>query len=100
MMLYEERVMIPLSSDLKDEMLALKVVKNKVDHPRKASKDLSDAVTGAIFNAISRTPRNIDQTIEIHTWTPEHTDEQQENVPWTPETRQEARDWLASMGVL
>lgn len=83
-------------------MLALKVVKNKVDHPAKASKDLTDAVTGAIFNAISRTPRNIDQTISVHTWAPDKTDKElaDDVIRYTPEQKQEARDWLQRMGVL
>lgn len=102
MLLYEERVSLPLSQELKEEMLALKVVKNKVDHPAKASKDLTDAVTGAIFNAISRTPRNIDQTISVHTWAPDKTDKElaDDVIRYTPEQKQEARDWLQRMGVL
>lgn len=103
MLLYEERVSLPLSSELKEEMLALKVVKNKVDHPSKASKDLTDAVTGAIFNAISRTPRNIDQTVEVHTWAPDKTDmdkERPDGVIYTPEKKQEASDWLKHIGIL
>jgi len=41
---------------------------NRVDHPRKSSKDLADAVCGAIFGAISHTPRDNSQEIEIHTF--------------------------------
>jgi hypothetical protein len=41
---------------------------DRVDHPRKKSKDLADAVCGAIFGAISHTPKNIDQEVEIHTF--------------------------------
>ena len=102
MLLYEERVSLPLSSELKEEMLALKVVKNKVDHPAKASKDLTDAVTGAIFNAISRTPRNIDQTISVHTWAPDKTDKDlaDDVIRYTPEQKQEAKDWLKGMGMI
>ncbi len=101
MLLYEERVSLPLSSELKEEMLGLKVVRNKVDHPSKSSKDLSDAVTGAIFNAISRTPRNIDQVVTVHTWAPDKTDQQlEEDVRYTPEQKQQAKDWLQGMGML
>jgi hypothetical protein len=50
-----------------EELTELKIVKNnRVDHPRKSSKDLADAVCGAIFGAISHTPRNLNQQIEIH----------------------------------
>lgn len=101
MMLYEERVLIPRDDTLLQEMLALKVVKNKVDHPRKASKDLSDAVTGAIYNAISKTPRNTNQIIEVHTWAPGKDDVAKEEVPqYTPEQRKEAAAWLGRLDVV
>ena len=41
---------------------------DRVDHPRKKSKDLADAVCGAIFGAISHTPKDMNQEIEIHTF--------------------------------
>ena len=69
MMIYEERVSIPMIPLLLEEMSELKIMKgNRVDHPRKKSKDLADAVTGAVFGAISHTPKNTDVEIEIHTW--------------------------------
>ena len=69
MMIYEERVAIPMIPLLLEEMSELKIMKgNRVDHPRKKSKDLADAVTGAVFGAISHTPKNTDVEIEIHTW--------------------------------
>lgn len=94
MILYEERVALPLSEDLREEMLNLKVIKNKVDHPSKSGKDLSDAVTGAMFNAISRTPRNIDMEIEVHTWAPDRTDA---TVQPDEEQRAEAAEWLRTV---
>jgi hypothetical protein len=58
--------MIPI---LLEEMSELKIMKgNRVDHPRKKSKDLADAVCGAIFGAISHTPKDMNQEIEIHTF--------------------------------
>jgi len=52
--LMEERVRgynLPL---LVEEMLGLRIIKgNKVDHQRKGSKDVSDAVVGAIYNVIN-----------------------------------------------
>ena len=69
MMIYEERVSIPRIPILLEEMSELKIMKgNRVDHPRKKSKDLADAVTGAVFGAISHTPKNNNTEIEIHTW--------------------------------
>jgi hypothetical protein len=69
MMVYEERVIMPHIPLLLDEMSELKIINDKkVDHPRKKSKDLSDAVTGAVFGALSHTPKNTNIEIEIHTW--------------------------------
>jgi hypothetical protein len=69
MMIYEERVAMPHIPLLLDEMSELKIINDKkVDHPRKKSKDLSDAVTGAVFGALSHTPKNPNIEIEIHTW--------------------------------
>lgn len=54
----EERVKGPNIPLLIDELLELRIVKkDKVDHPRKGSKDLSDATCGAIYNAVSLTPK-------------------------------------------
>ena len=69
MMIYEERVAMPMIPLLLDEMSELKIMKgNRVDHPRKKSKDLADAVCGAVFNAISHTVKDNSPEIEIHTW--------------------------------
>jgi hypothetical protein len=70
MMIYEERVAMPHIDLLLDEMSELKITDNgkRVDHPRKKSKDLADAVCGAVFNAISHTPKNPNVVIEIHDW--------------------------------
>ena len=69
MLVYEERVAMPAIDLLFEELTELKIMKNnRVDHPRKSSKDLADAVCGAIFGAISHTPKNMDQEVEIHTF--------------------------------
>jgi hypothetical protein len=69
MLVYEERLVMPSIELLFEELTELKIVKNnRVDHPRKSSKDLADAVCGAIFGAISHTPRNLNQEVEVHTF--------------------------------
>ena len=69
MMIYEERIAIPMIPLLLEEMNELKIMKNnRVDHPRKKSKDLADAVCGAVFGAISHTNKDSNLEIEIHTW--------------------------------
>ena len=66
--LTEERLHGPKIQLLIDELLQLRIVKDKVDHPRKGSKDLSDAVCGAVFNAISLTPPDADREVEIYNY--------------------------------
>ena len=68
MIVLEERLNGPHISLLIDELLQLKILKDKVDHPRKGSKDLSDATCGAIYNAISNTRPDLNREIEIHTY--------------------------------
>lgn len=69
MLVYEERLVMPSIELLFEELTELKIVKqNRVDHPRKLSKDLADAVCGAIFGAISHTPKDLNQVIEIHSF--------------------------------
>ena len=69
MMIYEERVAIPMIPLLLEEMSELKIMKgNRVDHPRKKSKDLADAVCGAVFGAISHTQKTNNTEIDVHTW--------------------------------
>lgn len=68
MIILEERLSGPKINLLVDELLQLKIMKDRVDHPRKGSKDLADATCGAIFNAISRTRPNLDEEIKIHTY--------------------------------
>ena len=69
MLIYEERVAAPHIDILKEEMLELRIVSNnKVDHPRKKSKDLADAMCGAVYNAIAHSQRNRLKEIEIHTY--------------------------------
>ena len=69
MLVYEERLVMPAIELLFEELTELKIMKNnRVDHPRKSSKDLADAVCGAIFGAISHTPKNTNEEIEIHTF--------------------------------
>jgi hypothetical protein len=41
-------------------------MRDKVDHPRKGSKDLADAVCGAVYNSISRSRMRRDEEIKIH----------------------------------
>ena len=68
MVVLEERLNGPHIPLLIDELLQLKIMKDKVDHPRKGSKDLADATCGAIFNAISNTKINNLGEVEIHTF--------------------------------
>lgn len=68
MVVLEERLNGPHIPLLVDELLQLKIMRDKVDHPRKGSKDLADAVCGAIFNSISRTRAEQNSEVNIHTY--------------------------------
>lgn len=105
MLVYEDRVLMPHNDILLEEMSQLRIVSDKkVDHPRKGSKDLSDAVTGAVYNAIAHTPRNLNQEIEIHDWKSAarvHRIEEEESRRWEPEEMPEdVRGYLDGLGML
>ena len=69
MLMYEERLVMPAIELLFEELTELKIMKgNRVDHPRKSSKDLADAVCGAVFGAISHTPKSNNLEVEVHTF--------------------------------
>jgi|SRR6478736_1408158 len=65
--LYDDRLVGPRVEELLTEMEELLIVKDKVDHPRKGYKDLTDSVAGAIFDAITNTPRDDWNTIDVMT---------------------------------
>lgn len=51
-----------------EELVSLRIMPNdKIDHPRTGSKDLADATCGAIYNAVSHTPRRMNEEIEVMT---------------------------------
>ena len=68
MVVLEERIKGPHIKLLIDELLQLRIMRDKVDHPRKGSKDLADAVCGSIYNAISGTFVPTDREIKVHTY--------------------------------
>jgi hypothetical protein len=84
MLLYEDRLAMPAIDLLFEELTELKIMRgNRVDHPRKSSKDLADAVCGSVFGAISHTPRDLNLEVEVHTWSgssKKSLDKQQEDM--------------------
>jgi hypothetical protein len=69
MLIYEDRVVAPHIDILLEELLELRIMNNnKVDHPRKKSKDLADAMCGSVYNAIVHAQRDRMKEIDIHTW--------------------------------
>lgn len=66
--LYGQRLVGPRIPELVSELRQLRYIKDKIDHPRAGYKDLSDAVCGAIFNAVSYTVRPQNQSIETLTY--------------------------------
>lgn len=104
MLVYEERLAMPAIDLLFDELTQLKIMRNdRVDHPRKKSKDLADAVCGAIFGAISHTPKNTDSEVEVHTFRdrPKQFDELPDNViQYKPSQIEDIKDYLDRLKTL
>jgi len=103
MLVYEERLAMPAIELLFDELTQLKIMKNnRVDHPRKKSKDLADAVCGAIFGAISHTPKDQNQVVEIHTISdrPKQVDSLSDNVIQYKPMPDDVKDYLDRFNLL
>jgi hypothetical protein len=103
MLVYEDRLAMPAIDLLFDELTQLKIMKNdRVDHPRKKSKDLADAVCGAIFGAISHTPKNIDGEVEVHTFRDRSNriDELPENMIQYKPMPDDVKDYLDRLNLL
>ena len=104
MLIYEERLAMPSIDLLYEELTELKIVKqNRVDHPRKLSKDLADAVCGAVFGAISHTPKNPNQEVEIHTFrdrSKSNIDELPKNVIQYKPSSKDIDDYLSQFEVI
>jgi hypothetical protein len=103
MLVYEERLAMPSIELLFDELTQLKIMKNnRVDHPRKKSKDLADAVCGAIFGAISHTPKDQNQVIEVHTISdrPKQVDTNNNNMIQYKPMPNDVKDYLDRFNLL
>jgi hypothetical protein len=104
MLVYEDRLVMPAIDLLFEELIELKIVKqNRVDHPRKSSKDLADAVCGAIFGAISHTSKDQNLEVEIHTFRdrPKSTvDTNKDNVIQYKPMPKEVKEYLARFDLI
>jgi len=104
MLIYEERLVMPSIDLLFEELTELKIMNNnRVDHPRKKSKDLADAVCGSVFGAISHTQKNTNLEIEIHTFRDrpkERVDSLPDNVIQYKPVPDDIRDYLDRFGMV
>lgn len=66
--MYDHRLIGPNIPELIDELRQLRYIKDKVDHPRSGFKDLSDAVCGAIFDAVAHTHKPVNEEVEVLTY--------------------------------
>lgn len=101
----EHRLTGPDVELLKKELKKLVVLPNgKVDHPSKSSKDLSDAVCGAIYNAVTLTPRQ--SVNEVVTYSDiikeERTKEEQNNIIKAPKGNipEDIKDFLEGIRII
>lgn len=106
MIVAEERLEGPYNAILIKELLQLRIIRDKVDHPRSGSKDLADATCGAIYNAVAYTPKEIGHKIDVHTYDPQKDDRKDRQAPEKkkPKSTQpipkDLQDYLDSMAVL
>jgi len=103
MLVYEHRIKMPAEEILWDELSQLRIVSDKqVDHPRKGSKDLADAVAGAVYNAITRTPKQNTGEVDIVTRDDVrlHLKGVGDEVNKKPQMPKDIADYLTSMGAL
>jgi hypothetical protein len=107
MLVAEERIYGPHTNLLIDELLQLRIIRDKVDHPRKGSKDLADAVCGSIYNAIVNSSRGAKE-IEVHNFRDfkpnshkDLYDEYSKPITKTPdEMPKDVADFLNGMGLI
>lgn len=99
-MVYDGRVAMPQIDILKRELMQLRIINDKkVDHPRNGSKDLSDAVAGAVYNAVANTKRNTKTKLVVHNESSLRravAEVEEETIDMPPEIAR----WIKSMGVL
>lgn len=106
MLVGEERVVGPNIKLLIDELLQLRIIRDKVDHPRKGSKDLSDAVCGAIYNAIAYSKKETQEIeIEVHTYKQFISDRRKEEAESAknvirPPANNDIDDYIQSIGMI
>jgi hypothetical protein len=105
MIVLEERLSGPHVPLLIDELLQLKIMRDKVDHPRKGSKDLADAVCGSIYNSIRKTKKDNDDEVQIHTydtlvWDREDETTVRTNLIRPPRMPEQLKDVLEGMEIL
>ena len=106
MLIGEERIVGPEIPLLINELLQLRIIRDKVDHPRKGSKDLSDAVCGSIYNAIANTKKeNQEVEIEVHTYKQFIRDQRREEaeknvIKPPPGGPPNIDDYIQSMGLI
>ncbi|MCA1799703.1 MAG: hypothetical protein LC650_00070 [Actinobacteria bacterium] len=91
---------------LVDELVGLKIIKgNKVDHTRKGSKDLADAVVGAVFNVLEHEKSDGLPEVEVYLSAPDIDNKYkpEDDEPRRRSTRpmpQEIEEYLDRMAVL
>lgn len=91
---------------LVDELVGLRIIKgNKVDHPRKGSKDVSDAVVGAVYNVLEHERSDGLPEVEIMLGSEVLQDDELEQLPELPARAKgpmpkELEDFLERMQVI
>jgi len=112
--MYDNRLIGPKVQLLIDELGELRAIqrgqKIVIDHPRKGTKDFSDATCGSIFNAVSNTAKPVNTEVEVLSYA-DMVKRAREETPPTPkplgvirdpreDMPQELRDYMSRLRLL
>jgi phage terminase large subunit-like protein len=89
-----------------DELLGLRIIHgNKVDHPRKGSKDISDALCGSVYNSVAHSKPSRKKKVEVRYLTPSKPEEKSTEATEASQTSsspmpKDLADFMSNMKVI
>ena len=80
--------------------MQLKIINDKkVDHPRNGSKDLADAVAGAVYNAAANTKRVDNEEIEVYDASSRAKVDTVDPIVY-PDVPEDIANWLSGVSII
>ena len=100
LMVYDDRIALPKIDILLRELMQLKIINDKkVDHPRNGSKDLADAVAGAVYNAAANTKRVDNEEIEVYDASSRAKVDTVDPIVY-PDVPEDIANWLSGVSII